>query len=155
MLAKYVLVALTAMSPIGEELVSIPLGIGLGLDALTVALVSAGFNMLPALVISGLFWRAGKGTRIVRVLLKLRSGRLRAAAVWMLRRRSRRLVGAIDRWGIWGVLLVTPWAGVYATTLTLEAIGMRRTRLLASIAASLSIHAAVCALIAAGIFRLF
>ena len=154
MLFKYLIVAITAASPIGEELVSIPVGVGLGLNVAMVAAVSFVFNLLPAVLISGLFWRAERGTRVVRMLLRLRPLALRAVVLWILRRRSRRLGQALDRWGIWGVLAATPWAGVYATTLTLEALGMRRRRLLAAVAASLAIHAAAVALISAGIFRL-
>ena len=154
MLFKYLIVAITAASPIGEELVSIPVGVGLGLNVAIVAVVSFAFNLLPALAISGLFWRAERGTRVVRILLRLRPLALRAVVLWVLRRRSRRLGQALNRWGIWGVLVATPWAGVYATTLTLEAMGMRRRRLLASVAASLAIHAVAVALISAGIFRL-
>ncbi len=155
MLAKYIAVALTAASPIGEELVSIPLGLAMGLDAVAVALVSFAFNMLPALVISALFRWAERGSRVVRMLLRLRPAPLRYAAVWVLRRRSRLLTRWLDRWGVWGALAATPWAGVYATTLTLEVMGMRRSRLLAAIAASLLLHAVVFALLAEGALRLF
>ena len=72
MLFKYLIVAITAASPIGEELVSIPVGVGLGLNVAIVAVVSFAFNLLPALAISGLFWRAERGTRVVRILLRLR-----------------------------------------------------------------------------------
>ena len=154
MWAKYVAVALTAASPIGEELVSIPLGVGLGLEPMLVAMVSVVFNMLPALVISALFRRAERGTRVLRMVLRMRPAPVRSAAVWVLRRRSQRLLRALDRWGVWGVLIVTPWAGVYVTTLTLEVAGMRRGRLLASIAASLIIHAAIATVAAVGVFSL-
>ena len=152
--AKYVAVALTAASPIGEELVSIPLGVGLGLDPIFVALVSVVFNMLPALVISGLFRRAEQGTGVLKVMLRMRPEPVRSTVRWMLRRRSQRLLRALDRWGVWGVLIVTPWAGVYVTTVTLEVAGMRRGRLLASIAASLIIHAAIVTLASVGVFSL-
>ena len=154
MWAKYVAVALTAASPIGEELVSIPLGVGLGLEPALVAVVSVVFNMLPALVISGLFRRAERGTRVLRMMLRLRPEPVRSAVRWMLRRRSQRLLRALDRWGVWGVLVVTPWAGVYVTTLTLEVAGMRRSRLLGSVTASLVIHAVIVALAWTGVFSL-
>ena len=154
MWAKYVAVALTAASPVGEELVSIPLGVGLGLDPVLVAVVSVVFNMLPAVVISALFRRAQRGTGVLRVMLRVRSEPVRSGVRWMLRRRSQNLLRALDRWGVWGVLVVTPWAGVYVTTLTLEVAGMRRGRLLASIAASLIVHAAVVTIASVGVFSL-
>ena len=154
MWAKYVAVALTAASPIGEELVSIPLGVGLGLDPTLVAVVSVVFNMLPALVISALFSKAERGTGVLRAMLRMRPEPVRSAVRWILRRRSQRLLRALDRWGVWGVLIVTPWAGVYVTTVTLEVAGMRRSRLLASVAASLIIHAAVATAASVGVFSL-
>lgn len=154
MWAKYVAVALTAASPIGEELVSIPLGVGLGLEPALVAVVSVVFNMLPAVVISALFRRAERGTGVLRAMLRLRSEPVRSAVRWMLRRRSQRLLRALDRWGVWGVLVVTPWAGVYVTTMTLEMAGMNRGRLLASVGASLVIHAAIATLASVGVFSL-
>ena len=94
MWVKYVAVALTAASPIGEELVSIPLGVGLGLDPALVAVVSVVFNMLPALVISALFRRAEQGTGVLRAMLRMRPEPIRSAIRWMLRRRSQRLLQA-------------------------------------------------------------
>ena len=154
MWAKYVAVALTAASPVGEELVSIPLGVGLGLEPALVAVVSVVFNLLPALVISALFRRAEQGTGMLRMMLRMGPAPVRSAVRWMLRRRSQRLLQALDRWGVWGVLIVTPWAGVYVTTLTLEAAGMRRGRLLTSIAASLTVHAAIVTALSVGVFSL-
>lgn len=154
MWAKYLAVALTAASPVGEELVSIPLGVGLGLDPALVAVVSVVFNMLPALVISALFRRAERGTGMLRIMLRMRPEPFRSALRWMLRRRSRRLLRALDRRGVWSVLVVTPWAGVYVTTLTLEVAGMRRGRLLASVLASLTIHAVIVTVLSVGVFSL-
>ncbi len=154
MWAKYSVVALTAASPIGEELISIPLGVGLGLDPALVAVVSVVFNMLPAVVISALFRRAERGTGMLRLILRMRPEPIGSAIRWMLRRRSQRLLRALNRWGVWGVLVVTPWAGVYVTTLTLEVAGMRRSRLLSSVAASLIIHGAIVTLASVGVFSL-
>lgn len=152
--AKFVAVALISMSPIGEELVSIPADIALRLDAVAVAIMSVAFNMLPALVISGVFWRAERGTRVVRWLLRVRPALLRLSAIRLLQRRSRRLAAVWDRWGIWAVVVITPWAGVYATTLTLKAAGMDRRRLLAAVFLGLAVHAVMVALISAGAYRL-
>ena len=152
--AKYVAVALTAASPVGEELVSIPLGVGLGLEPALVAVVSVVFNMLPAVVISALFSRAERGTGVLKIMLRMRPEPVRSAVRWLLRRRSQRLLRALDRWGVWGVLVVTPWAGVYVTTLTLEVAGMRRGRLLVSVLASLAIHAVIVTVLSVGVFSL-
>ena len=50
--AKYLPVALVAMAPWGEELIAIPLGIGLGLPSAAAAAIAGFFNYLPALTIS-------------------------------------------------------------------------------------------------------
>ena len=75
--AKYLGVALTAMSPVGEELIAIPLGVGLGLPALLVAALALPCNYIPALVISALFKAGERKPRVVRWLQRLRRERVR------------------------------------------------------------------------------
>ena len=124
--AKYLGVALTAMSPVGEELIAIPLGVGLGLPALLVAALALPCNYIPALVISALFKAGERKPRVVRWLQRLR------------RERVRRI---LDRYGLIGVILVTPWVGVYATVTTLELLGMDRRRLHLTVLSSLVLYA--------------
>ena len=128
--AKYLPVALVAMAPWGEELIAIPLGIGLGLPSAAAAAIAGFFNYLPALTISLLF------------KLGLTSPRLGA---WLQRLRHRRIRRILDRYGLVGVILVAPWVGVYATVATLEIMGMNRVRLQLAIIVSLVLYAVIVA----------
>ena len=110
----YVAVALVAASPIGEEVLAIPLGITLGLSTVPVVLTALAFNFLPALLISLVFHRAEHSTGPLK---------------WLLRLRSQRVARVLDRAGMLGVIIATPWLGVYAVTVSLEMLGMRRRRL--------------------------
>ena len=106
--------AVTAMSPIDEELVSIPLGLALGLPAWHVALLSLAFNYLPVAVISLLFKFGEKNARLM---------------AWLTKLRSRRLQKLLDKHGIAAVILVTLLTGVYITTASLELAGMNRAKI--------------------------
>ncbi|MCX6000009.1 MAG: small multi-drug export protein [Chloroflexi bacterium] len=131
--AKYLAVALTAMSPIGEELVAIPLGVGLGLPVLPTVILAFICNLIPVAAVSALVRVAQRNRRIAGWLQKLR------------RERIKRILG---RCGAAGVILVTPWVGVYATVATLEVLGMPRRRLYPAVAGSLALYAIVVGLLA-------
>ena len=75
--AKYLAVVLTAMAPWGEELIAIPLGIGLGLSTPVVAAIALFFNYIPALTISILFKFGQNSPRLFRWLGKLRRERIK------------------------------------------------------------------------------
>ena len=126
MVFRYLAVAATAASPVGEEFIAIPLGIALGLPTPAVAVTALAFNFLPALLIALVFRTAERG-----------AGPLR----WLTRLRSQRCARILDRFGMPGVMVVTPWLGVYAVTVTLELLGMSRRRILGSISASLVAYA--------------
>ena len=124
-LGSYVLVAVTALSPVGEELIAIPLGVALGIDAWRVALIALSFNYIPVAAISFLFLRLERSERLMRWVGKLRRDRVQRV---------------LDRHGTLGVLLLTPWVGVYTTTVTLELLGMQRRRIHATIVCSLVLY---------------
>ena len=68
------------MSPVGEELVSIPLGVGLGLNAMLVAVVAVIFNCLPGVgdlvvVLAGRTWNQGGEDCIVVAPTRFAFGR--------------------------------------------------------------------------------
>ena len=126
--AKYLAVVLTAMAPWGEELIAIPLGIGLGLSTPVVAVIALFSNYIPALIISILFKFGQNSPLLFRWLGKLR------------RERVKRI---LDRYGLIGVILVTPWLGVYATVTTLEILEMNRKRLQLAVITSLILYAVI------------
>lgn len=131
----YLAVALIALSPVGEELVAIPAGLALGLNPFITALVAMAANWLPGPV---LIW--GGDYLIKR---------------WAFLGRWQRKSGTVQKWvsrfGIWAVVLITPWIGIYTTSLGGVFIGMKKTSLLAAITASLAIYAAAAALAATGL----
>jgi len=126
--AKYLGVALAAIFPWGEELVAIPLGIGLGLPPIWVVAVALPCNYIPALLISALFKIGERHPTLIRWLHKLRGERIKRL---------------LNRWGLLGVVLIAPWAGVYATVATMEVLGMGRRRLHLAIIWSLVLYALV------------
>ena len=135
-LAKYLTVILLAVSPIGELLIAIPAGVGLGLSPLAVALVAVPANFLPALVLD------------LAYLAARRSSRVKPLLDWLARPSAQRF---LDRYGLAGVVVGTPWLGVYGTVIALRLLGMARRRLLMGILASLLVYtAAVTALSALG-----
>ena len=53
----------------------------------------------------------------------------------------------LERYGLAGIMLATPWIGVYATTAALEFFGMSRRKIWAAIGLSLAAHAIVVTLL--------
>ena len=128
MVGDCILVFLTALSPVGEELIAIPLGVALGLPPIIAALVAVSSNYLPVAVICAVFSQADRFPRFARVLVRLQSKR--GAMV------AQRGAGLV-------VVLATPWIGVYATTVGLELVGVSRSRILVLTAVSLVGYAVI------------
>lgn len=112
-LFKYLAIAGLSASPWGEELLAIPGGIILGLNpgAVLILCVVANFIPVPALLF------LMKKAQEVPVLQE-----------WILKKKSDRLKSLLDKHGVWGLILLTPWMGVYAVTITCEILGMDRFR---------------------------
>ncbi len=53
----------------------------------------------------------------------------------------------MDKYGIAGLFLLTPWIGVYAATITCELLSMQRAKIYAAVAASLIFYAVIAALV--------
>lgn len=71
---------------------------------------------------------------------------------WLDKLASEKLRGRVNQYGMWFVLIMTPWVGVWAMTLAGRLLGMDGTRLLASTLVSISVHAvATLLLLEAGI----
>ncbi|MDD5614680.1 MAG: small multi-drug export protein [Candidatus Methanoperedens sp.] len=127
-LTKVIIVALISLSPVGEELIAIPAGVALGLPVFLAAAVAAVANFLP---VPALFFIFDQGNKYP----KLRD--------WLMRRRNERVQRWMDKYGIFGLFILTPWTGVYAATVTCELLGMKRARICATIAASLAFYALI------------
>jgi len=134
--AEVVVVAATAASPVGELLVAYPLGLALGLDPLVSLVVSVLSNLVP-----------------VPLLLRF---------LWFLRRRFGRFFGWVERrggfyssyarWGLPVFFLLTPLAGVYATTLVMRLFGFSGFVVFFVQAGSLAAWGAVLYLATLGVF---
>ncbi len=131
-LIKICLVTLVSISPVGEEIIAIPAGVAMGLPIFIVVPVAAAANFLPVPVISFIFCQGNKYPRIHG---------------WLLRRRNEKVKKWMDKYGIAGLFLLTPWIGVYAATITCELLNIQRTRIYAAVAASLVFYAVVAALV--------
>ena len=131
-LTKLIIVALISFSPVGEELIAIPAGAALGLPVILSAAVAAAANFLP---VPALFFVFDRGNKYP----KLRD--------WLLRRRNERVQKWMDKYGIFGLFVLTPWIGVYAATVTCELLGMKRERTCGAIAASLVFYALIIAVL--------
>lgn len=129
---KLIIVALISLSPVGEELVAISTGAALGLPVFLAAGVAVVANFLPVPVLFFVFDRGNK-------YLKLRD--------WLLRRRNERIQKWMDKYGIFGLFILTPWTGVYAATVTCELLGMKRAKICGAVAASLIFYAVIFALV--------
>jgi uncharacterized membrane protein len=131
-LTKVIIVALISLSPIGEELIAIPAGVALGLPVLLAAGVAAVANFLP---VPALFFIFDRGNKYPKLL------------DWLMRRRNERMQKWMNKYGIFGLFVLTPWAGVYAATVTCELLGMKRARISGAIGASLVFYALIIAVL--------
>jgi len=131
-LTKVIIVALISLSPVGEELIAIPTGAALRLPVFISAAVASAANFLP---VPALFFVFDRGNKYQ----KMRD--------WLLRRRNEKVQGWMDKYGIFGLFVLTPWTGVYAATVTCELLGMRRERIYGAIAASLVFYALIIAVL--------
>ncbi len=131
-LTKVIIVALISFSPVGEELIAIPAGVALGLPVFLAAAVAAAANFLPVPALFFIFDRGNKFPKLQD---------------WLTRRRNERVQKWMDKYGIFGLFILTPWTGVYAATVTCELLGMRRERICGAIVVSLVFYAVMFALV--------
>ena len=61
--------------------------------------------------------------------------------------RNERVQRWMDKYGIFGLFILTPWTGVYAATVTCELLGMNRARIYGTIAVSLGFYALLVAVV--------
>lgn len=112
--------------PLAEIYVAIPAGFALGLGALSVIGWAVFGNFLPVLMIHLAYDRLREIPRVDR---------------WLSRLSSEKMKARINRWGVWAVLLLTPWTGVWAMAVVTKALGMRGSRLLPAALTSILVYA--------------
>ncbi|HUG13795.1 MAG TPA: small multi-drug export protein [Thermomicrobiales bacterium] len=123
--------------PLFEIYVAIPAGVALGLDPVSNVAWAVFGNYTPILLIHF-------GYEQLRRVTSVRD--------WLDRRSSERFRGWLNRWGVWCVLFVTPWTGVWIMAATMKSLGMDSSRFLIYSFASILLYAvALVALIELGI----
>lgn len=123
--------------PLTEIYIAIPIGLGMGLDAVSTVLWGVAGNYAPVLLLHHSYGRLMRHPR---------------AGTWLQRRHSPRLKRQMDKRGFWFVLLVTPWSGVWIMAVTVKLAGMHdRPFLLASFLSVAGYAIAIAAAIALGV----
>ncbi len=114
--------------PLAEIYVAIPAAMALGLDDVSVIFWTVFGNFTPALLISVLYEQI---TRIPRL------------AKWLGGLVSERAQVRINRWGMWFILLLTPWTGIWVMAVTAKVLQMHTPRFLLSAFISIFVYAVV------------
>ncbi len=114
--------------PLAEIYVAIPSAIALGLDDISVIVWCTFGNFTPALLINTAYQWMMKNPRINK---------------WFASLISEKVKSRINKWGIWFVLLGTPWTGIWVMSVTAKVLGMNTTRFLISAFISILAHAII------------
>ncbi len=132
MIGEYIIKAATAwfigFFPLAEIYVAIPAAIATGLDDISVVFWSVFGNITPVILINYLYEWMLRFPRVGRWLTGLVSDKVKAR---------------INRWGMWFVLLVTPWTGVWVMAVTAKALGMSSRRFIPAAFVSVLVYAIV------------
>ena len=112
--------------PLAEIYVAVPSAVALGLDDVSVIFWTVFGNFTPALLITALYEQMNRIPRLTKWLGSLVSEHRQAQ---------------INRWGIWFILLVTPWTGIWAMAATAKILRMHTPRFLIASFISILIYA--------------
>lgn len=118
--------------PFLEIYLAVPAALVAGLDYFSAVFWSVLGNFTPVLLIAFIHDRL---TRIERV------------NNWLTGKRSERFQRAIDRYGGPGIILITPWVGIWVVAATAQALGMKRSVLLGFSLVSIVLWAVVIAVL--------
>ena len=127
-LYKALVVWFIGFFPFFELFVAIPAGIALRLDPVSTVLFCVAGNFFPVLLIEYGYARLMKHDRI---------------RTWLSRRVSKKMGDNINRYGIWYMLVITPWVGVWATAVTAKILRMKKVTLFWGAFLSLLIYSIV------------
>ena len=114
--------------PLAEIYVAVPAAVASGLDNISVVLWTVLGNFTPALLIIGVYSWLAQFERI---------------RTWLEGLVSEKAQTRINRWGIWFVLLGTPWTGIWIMSVTAKALGMNSQRFLLVSFISILVYAIV------------
>jgi uncharacterized membrane protein len=119
---------LVGFFPFAEIYVAVPVAMAAGLDKGSAIFWSVFGNFTPIVLIHYAYERLA---------------RLEWARPWLKRFTSEKFKNRIDRYGVWFVLLITPWTGVWVMGVTAKALGMDGRPLLVTGFISLLLYAIV------------
>ncbi len=114
--------------PLAEIYIAVPSAVALGLDDVSVILWTVLGNFTPALLINFLYQQI---MRIPRV------------ASWLKRLISEKVQAQINRFGMWFVLLATPWTGIWAMAVAAKILRIRTGQFLLAAFVSILVYAVV------------
>lgn len=112
--------------PLAEIYVAVPAALAAGLDNLSAVFWTVFGNITPILVIHFGFEALMRSERVNRWLTKLVSDNAKAR---------------FDRWGVWFILLATPWVGVWVMGVTAKVMRIEPRRFMIAAFASVTIYA--------------
>lgn len=112
--------------PVAEIYVAVPAAVAMGLDPVSVVVWTVAGNYAPVPLVHLLY------ARLVAI------PRVRG---WFGRLVSDRFAGRLERHGIWIVLVVTPWVGVWAVAVTAKVLRLRRRALFGATFVSILVYA--------------
>ena len=127
-LMKAVGVWLVGFAPLTGLVSAVPAGVVLGLGNASVLVWSVFGAFTPALLIDALYTQMLRFPRLNTYVRRLDSERVRRR---------------VDRWGVWFVLLATPWTTVWAMAVTAKVLGLGRRRFLISAFISIAAWAVI------------
>lgn len=114
--------------PLTEAAIAVPAALASGLDNFSAIFWTVLGNLTPILLIHFGFESLMRIDRVRRWLTKLISEKSKAR---------------FDRWGVWFILIFTPWIGVWAMGVTAKALQINSRRFIAYAFLSVTIYAVV------------
>ncbi len=112
--------------PFFEIYVAVPAGMALGLDPVSVVVFAVAGNFKPVLLIEYGYYRLMKYQRVRR---------------WLIRPVSEKFYRNINQYGIWYILVITPWVGIWAVAVAARLLQMKRTLLIRGAFFSILVYA--------------
>lgn len=129
-MTDYIVAASTAwflgFFPLFEIYVAVPAAVAMGLDDVSVLFWTIFGNYTPVILITAAY------STLVRM------GRF---GYWLANLSSARARRWVDRYGVWVVLFATPYAGVWAMSVTAKVLGMNTRRFMITAFISVAGHA--------------
>lgn len=116
--------------PFLEIYLAVPAAIAAGLDYFSAVFWSVLGNFTPVLLI---------------IFAHDRLMRIERLKSWLTGRRSERFQRAVDKYGGWAIILITPWVGIWVVAATAQALGMSRNVLIWFSLASIVLYAVLIA----------